>query len=203
MTTTDLSHPLIAYWIRFCNAFMAEVEKTSDARLTEVWHSLPARTGFHAENVLPRIASDLGLSLTTELFKVDAAMAMHASNGESVPIIFIECENDAATAAHEIRKLRALSCPLAVLITVIEWNPDVFGTKARRDHLLAEWGRIIQAHSEIWPRPGLIGIIVGEWGPDKHLRFYRLAFSCDGSICLPEAMVVDKVVSTNDPLAAL
>jgi hypothetical protein len=60
-------------------------------------------------------------------------------------------------------KLCAASCPLAVLITVIEWNPAVFPGKYRRSWLKAEWERTIKAHHELWPRDGVIAMIVGEW----------------------------------------
>lgn len=122
-------------------------------------------------------------------------MSVQASNGEWVPLIFIESENHATTAQHDMRKLCALACPLAVLITVIEWSPAVFDSRARRDDLLLEWGNVIKAHNEVWPRPGIIGIHVGEWEGDNHLRFYSLAFATNGTICVPESIVLDRLVS--------
>lgn len=193
----DASHPLVAYWLRFSEAFVDEVRATSPPDLAASWHSGPERTRLYTLGVLPKVAACLGLSLTTELFKVDAAMSVQASNGETVPVIFVESENDARTAVHEMRKLCAVSCPLAVLITVIEWNPEVFGPNARRDRLTSDWSRTIKAHAEIWQRPGIIGVLVGEWGLDDHLRFYRFAYSTDGTICLPEETVLDKLITSS------
>jgi hypothetical protein len=193
-TVTNSTDPLISYWFSFSDAFIAEIEHTLPADLLAAWGSPTERTQFYTLRVLPAVAQRLGLSHTKELFKVDVAMRRPASNGEMVPVVFIESENDATTAVHEMRKLCALSCPLAVLITVIEWNPDVYGAKAQRDHLTQAWSDIIKAHAEVWQRPGIIGVLIGEWGPDDHLRFYRFAYSMNGRICVQEKIVTDRHV---------
>lgn len=186
------NHPLIDFWLTFADAFVVEVDQMPVADVALAWASHKERTRLYASRVLPAVAQRLGLSHTKELFKVDAAMLRPASNGEQVPIVFIESENNATSSKHEMRKLCALSCPLAVLISVIEWNPDVYGPKARRESLTQAWSDIIRAHAEVWQRPGIVGVLVGEWGPDDHLRFYRLAYSMNGSVCVPETMVSDR-----------
>jgi len=185
-------------WTQFHRAFEAEIRGTSDEDLYAAWQKPSRRTKLYAGTIVPKIASHLGLSDISELFKVDWVMRTPCSTGEFVPVVFVESENVAKTAGHEMRKLCAISCPLAVLITVIEWNPTVFPKKASRDRLMTEWERIIKAHYEIWPRQGTIGVIVGEWGPNNFLRFYSLAYSTQGEICDQPSLLFEKPIGTID-----
>jgi hypothetical protein len=188
------SHPLIAYWLRFSCRFVAELQQAALADLQRAWQGgLPDRTNLYRQ-FMPRIATALDLELEPhEFLRVDWVMSSRASIGKAVPVIFIESENNARSAYEEMRKLCAVSSPLAVLITVKKWDPKLFGLRARRKRLTEQWTRIIKAHAEVWARPGLIGVLVGEWaeGIDYHLRFYSFAFSTDGTICWPESTVFD------------
>jgi len=194
MTLTQ--EQLISRWLQFRDAFVRQLERTSTDELRSAWTRPSRRTKLYTREVLPAIATDLELRPTTELFKVDAALRIPAPNGELVPIVFIESENVATTAGHEMRKLCAVSCPVAVLVTVVEWNPAVFGQKAWADRLQNEWQRIMKAHYEVWPRPGIIGIIVGEWGDDWWLRFYSLAYLTDGSVCVPQSEDFSRLIQS-------
>lgn len=189
---TSHGEPLVEYYLRFCDAFVERLAYLSDDALLSAWHGRTERTQFWTREVLPGVAEALGLKLTTELFKVDAAMSVASTNGEDIPVVFIESENEATTASHEMRKLAAISCPLAVLITVVEWNPVVFPGKSCRDRLMSEWAGILQARSNVWARPGVIGVIVGEWGSDERLRFYRFGLAIDGSVRVPEATAYER-----------
>jgi hypothetical protein len=98
------------------------------------WSSAKARTCLYKEMLAP-LATNLGtlieekLEAGSELFKVDFAICQN-SNDIKVPLIFIESENNAFSAEHEIRKLVNLAAPLRVLITVIQWmRKAVFGTR--------------------------------------------------------------------------
>jgi hypothetical protein len=108
-------------------------------------------------------------------FKVDFAIS-RISDGVTVPIIFIESENNPNSADHEVRKLVNLAAPLRVLITVAQWDDEsaiwVGRGGGHRSILLPRWEKIIRQHQMVWPRAGVIGILVGEWRPDKVFRFY-------------------------------
>lgn len=182
-----INPPLVDRWTAFRDSFIRQLQSTAPQLLRTAWQSATERTKLYTSSVIPAIAGDLGLSRADELFRVDAAMGKVASNGLTVPIVFVESENVAASigkARGEMYKLCSLSCPLAVLVTVVEWSPAIFGSRAREQELTMEWQRIIAAYHEVWPRTGIIGVIVGEWGPDNRLRFYSFAYSMEGTICV-------------------
>jgi hypothetical protein len=186
---TNSIHAGGALWFRFRDAFMTAVSAMETEQLTAAWASQTARTIFYRDSILKSVP---------ELFKVDFVMATQSSSGLQVPVIFIESENIAISASHEVCKLSALAVPLRVLITVVEWS-DLWTTGGRRKILLPQWQSIVRAHAEIWPHPGWLGIVIGEWGPDSHLRFYTLALGPDGEIRDPEAMKVDRLVGRGGP----
>jgi hypothetical protein len=168
-------------WCRFSTAFVEEINAASESALYFAWQKHSKRTELYGQDIIPGVASRLGLRNRGEFLRIDWAL-MKATSGETVPIVFVESENAAGTAGQEMRKLCAVSCPLAVLITVIEWDPNVYPTATQKERLMAEWGRIIRAHYALWPRPGIIAVIVGEWSPENTLSFYSLAYSTTGDI---------------------
>ncbi len=186
-------HPAGSLWCQFRDSFVNALSKVDNQVLADAWTRQSHRTSFYRELVLPQVSRDLGLDVGSELFKVDFVMKTRSSSAEPVPVIFIESENVAITAGDEVRKLSVLAVPLRVLITVGEWS-DHFPNSGLRKDLLPEWQAILRAHSEVWPHPGWLGILVGELGADEHLRFYALALGPDGEVRDAEEMKFDRYV---------
>ena len=198
-------------WRRFIEAFSAEIETLSVEQLATFWSSHPGRTQFY-RRMLPRLATGLGtlieeeLKAGHELFKVDFAISRNCEDVQ-VPIIFIESENNVFSAQHEIRKLVNLAAPLRVLITVAQldesgiWDGRGGG---HRSNLLSHWEKVIRQHQIVWPRPGVVGILVGEWRPDKWFRFYGYGYGEGHRLAVPnEEVILNKWVGYEDPLKAL
>jgi len=186
-------HPAGALWYSFRDSMVAALSTVEGDRIIAAWGSQTARTSFYRDYLLKSVAQDLEVSVAPELFKVDFVMTALSSSGLQVPVIFIESENIATSASHEVRKLAVLAVPLRILITVGEWS-DLWPSGGLRKILLPQWQAIIRAHAEMWPHPGWLGVVVGEWGPDSHLRFYTVALGPDGEIRDPEATRVDRYV---------
>lgn len=186
-------HPTGGLWYRFRDGLVKALSEVEEQHLIDAWSSQTTRTSFYRQLVLPPVARDLGLEIGGDLFKVDFVMTTPSSSGRAVPVVFIESENIATSAAHEVRKLSVLAVPLRVLITVVEWS-DLWPGGGRRKVLLPEWQAILRAHAEVWPHPGWLGVVVGEWGPDQHLRFYTLALGPDGEVRDPEETRIDRYV---------
>jgi|WetSurMetagenome_2_1015567.scaffolds.fasta_scaffold134014_1 hypothetical protein len=186
-------HPLTAYWQQFIELFAFHIKRASKTQLNAAWSSQTARTQFYTKNILPNVAAQMGLTTRTELFTVDLAMCAKASTGHDVPLIFIESENIAFSADHEVWKLCCLAAPLKILITCVEWSetPNFWPSGGAKTELLQRWLNIVRSHGEVWPQPGLLGIIVAEWGPDDKLRFYAIAIGNGGQICQPESVIVE------------
>jgi hypothetical protein len=182
-----------ALWTTFVSQFRSHIENAVSSHLVEAWSDAASRTRFYREVALQGVATSMGYEFGTELFTVDYVMWLEAG-GHKVPIIFIESENSAFTATHEIRKLACITAPLRILITVIEWDecPDVWHGRGQRAKPLTEWQSIIRAYNGVWPRAGLIGLLVGEWRPDGRLRFYANSFDSDGSFAATDEIVLER-----------
>jgi hypothetical protein len=102
-----------------------------------------------------------------EFLNIDHTLLLTQQN-HPVPWAFIESENDAGTAAAEIRKLCAVSAPLRVLLTRAEWwaeTADFFPPKRyenRRAQFLPVWTSIAVTHNQVWSNPGLLALLVAE-----------------------------------------
>ena len=184
-------NPAGALWFCFRDSLVDTLNRVDKQQLIDGWDSQTARTSFYRDYVLKNVAQDLNLVVRSELFKVDFVMAAQSSSGLQIPVIFIASENIATSASHEVCKLAILAVPLRVLVTVVEWS-DLCPSGGLRKILLPQWQSIMRAHAEIWPHPGWLGVVVGEWGLDNHLRFYMLALGPDGEIRDPEATRVDR-----------
>ena len=179
----------IDLWPHFLEAFKQFIELVPEQDLARGWSSPKDRTEFYRGAMLP-LAESLGkltggdLAARGELFKVDFAIS---SQPEIVPLIFVETENNPVSSHEEIRKLVNLAAPLRVLITVSEWDesPEVWKL-GNKDRLLSSWEHIIRAHHQVWPRPGIVGILVGEWHPQRELRFYAYAYGEGQRLAWPE-----------------
>jgi len=64
---------------------------------------------------MPAVAESLGLAHEREFLLID-----HVLSADSVPLVFIESENDAVAVA-ELRKLCSVAGPLKVVLTCVEW----------------------------------------------------------------------------------
>jgi len=181
------------HWKKFRDSLKGNLEAANQAALKNAWNSQPERTEFYTRKLLPKVAEDLGLYCTTELFKVDFALCAKSTSGHMVPLIFIESENDACSATHEMWKLCSLSAPLKVLISCIEWCEDPgywppFGIKGEKSRLLLDWKSIIKAHNEVWPQPCVYGIVIGEL-KENTLRFYSYGLGANGCELDPEGVL--------------
>jgi hypothetical protein len=202
----------IDLWHHFLEKFSAAIVESDVSHLARVWSSHKGRTQFYGEMLRP-LAARLGtlveeeLETGNELFKVDFAIS-RTSNGVTVPVVFIESENNAYSARHEIRKLVNLAAPLRVLITVAQWDEEsgiwVDRGGGHRSKLLPEWERVIREHQMVWPRAGVVGILVGEWRPDKTFRFYGYCYGEGHRLAVPvQEALLEKSVGYEDPHQAL
>jgi muramoyltetrapeptide carboxypeptidase LdcA involved in peptidoglycan recycling len=201
----------IDLWHRFTEQFSAEIKKSSEDELASAWRSPKERTQFYRKMLKP-LATSLGtlveenLETGNELFKVDFAISRN-SGDVKVPIIFIESENNPNSADHEVRKLVNLAAPLRVLITVSQWD-DVSGIwdllgGGHRSRLLPYWEQVIRQHQIIWPRAGVVGILVGEWRPNKTFRFYEYGFGEGHRLAGPtKDILLERYVKYEDPRQA-
>jgi hypothetical protein len=128
------------------------------------------------------VAHDLTLEFSREWLTVDYAMwSRPIDGGQRTPIVLVESENVPSGADHEVRKLCSLSAPLRVLITVAQWEDEAprWKSKGQRTVLSQHWHAIREAYAASWPDAGIVGVVVGEWGPpdDDTLRFYAFELS--------------------------
>jgi hypothetical protein len=187
------------YWVRFRASFREQLERTSTDRFGDAWHSEPERTAFYVRDILPPVAADLKLQKAPELFRVDMAMGVASPVG-MVPLIWIESENNADTATHEVRKLAALSGPVKVLITCCDWDdaPGAWKHGGKRNHYLEQWLSIVRSYAQTWPSASVFAIVVGEWN-DTRLRFYATVLDSDGDITEDNTILFDKTVGPAPP----
>lgn len=178
-------------WERFCKALGRQLDAATDEQLQRAWSAHTERTRFYTGQLLRNVAQDLHLRFNTELFKVDFAMWTKGAGG-GVPIVFIESENDASSAHHEVRKLACISAPLRVLFVTIQWDesPGVWPSGGMRRKLLDHWSSIIKEYQGVWPRSGIFALVVGEWQPSHVLRFYANAFDADGNLLADEDQIL-------------
>lgn len=186
--------PLSIYWASFLNAFKRELSETCDDDFRKAWTSSRNRTQYYEENLLRKVAQALGLSFKKEEFKIDYTLCHSEENGYEVPVIFIESENIASSAHHEIRKLCCLHAPLKVLIVCAEWStdPGSWSHGGQKDKLLSDWSLQIKAHNKIWPSPNFTGIIVAEW--NQQLKYYSVAFNHLGEIADDHQVLFERTV---------
>jgi hypothetical protein len=126
-------------WADFVCQLKIYLESADRGALVGAWERSANRTEFYRTVALRKIATAMGYEFGRELYKVDFVM-WKVVDSEKVPVIFIESENDAMTATHEIQKLCCIAAPLRVLITVVEWDESkgVWRSGGYRRALLAK-----------------------------------------------------------------
>lgn len=187
--------PIIDYWKKFRDAFTDELSKVTDGDLSEAWKSSENRTKLYEERILPQVAEVMGLVLRKEEFKVDYTLCKPTGNDYDVPLVFVESENVASSAEHEIRKLCCLHAPLKILITCAEWSdePNAWSHGGVKEALLERWRNQVWLHNKEWPSPCITGVVVAEW--NQSLRYYALAFDCFGDIVDEHGLVFERKIS--------
>lgn len=83
-----------ALWGRFQEAFKARIFSTSSESLVVAWSANGQRTWFYEKDLMPSVASALGLVHGKEEFTVDYIMSRISVQGISVPQVFVESENE-------------------------------------------------------------------------------------------------------------
>jgi hypothetical protein len=154
----------MALWQEFRRRFAEALDEVQPQHLEFVWRQRTTRTAFYAGIVLERVAHLLNLEHAAEFLNIDHVLLARRQT-HRIPQIFLESENDATGAHEEVRKLCAVSAPLRVLLTVVEWDVEegVWPSPGnRRDEFLRAWGAIAAAHNEVWRNRGVLALLVGE-----------------------------------------
>lgn len=187
--------PLVSYWTRFVDAFIDEISSLPNEALSEAWQSSANRTRLYEHRVLPQVASKMSLRFKKEEFRVDFTFCKAVLDTYEVPVIFIESENIATSAHHEIRKLCCLHAPLKVLIVCAEWSdePGAWPHGGCKQVLLEQWRQQINAHNREWASSSTIGIIVAEW--NQLLRYYAVAFNHFGDVVDDHRIIFEREVT--------
>lgn len=173
--TQTMRYDPATLWSDFQISFCRAIHAADEAQMRAAWRSPGTRTHFYANELMSRVARDLGLEpSSSEWMTVDYTLWSRSDAGEPTPAVLIESENNSFDAAHEVRKLCSLAAPLRVLITVVEWEDLLprWTKPGNRKALTERWRHIREAYSSAWPDNGIVGVLVGEWGPDHVLRFH-------------------------------
>lgn len=173
-------------WPEFLIAFGRVLDRCLPQAILNAWSTWTNRTSFYASDVLRAVAKEeLNLEYgTKEFLNIDHVFR----DSCRIPRVFIESENKVTTAEEEIWKLCAVSCPLRVLLTVVEWdlNQEIWTPShaSQQKVLLPQWGKIAADHHKVWPTPSSLALLVGElcdpvkYGRPTHKEFqyYRFRF---------------------------
>src|SRR5271157_1214041 len=105
-------------WRNFEDALVKELNARSLAEFKSAWASLPAKTEFYRTILLKKVGDRLKYELGCEHLLRDFVLF----NKDRVPVVFIESENNHASASHEIEKLCAVSSPVKALFLSCSWS---------------------------------------------------------------------------------
>ena len=173
--------PLLAYWTQFKHALIHELDSLDDSVLSNAWKSASNRTALYDQSVIQNVAKQMELEFVKEDFKIDYTLCKNVDN-YMVPLIFIESENDARSADHEIRKLSCMNAPLKVLIICTEWSDESgfwsHGGEKRR--LSEQWAKQIKAHGSVWASNSITAVVIAEWKDE--LRYYSFVCNSNGEM---------------------
>lgn len=162
-------------WNMFKESLFKEINTINKEQLVKAWDSCKDRSNFYFDFLFPRIANELGLEYKKEaVFRFDGVMFKKAVNGQPVPIIYIESENDAKSTVREVYKLCSLNAPLKLLFICQLWSQE------RKEELMQDfWIDIIDAFKNEIGLVGSIGFINAE-SRDGRLRFHLILVNEDG-----------------------
>jgi hypothetical protein len=121
-------------------------------------------------------------------------MATINSRGHAIPKIYIESENNYASAEQEVRKLCTINSPLRVLITQTKkaFTAD-FTSPAHKQ--LREWQSIVRSHHEDSPDfMGVISVIVGKMDGNG-IEFVACTFRSTGDLLRPLSRLLRREMS--------
>lgn len=174
--------PTLSFWREFLSAFAKGLSATSGEEFLKAWESSGNRTALYEGALLKNVSETMGLTFKKEEFKVDYTFCAIDDNGYDVPMVFVESENIATSAHHELRKLCCLHAPLKVLIVCAEWSdePNAWKHGGYKNQALKQWATQILAHNKAWPSPSTTGVIVAEW--NASLKYYATAFDHLGEV---------------------
>lgn len=153
-----------------------------------LWHANASeRTSLYLKRLLPPITEACHASWATrELHRFDAVFGTDVIDPESnskfrIPTLFLESENVADSAHHELERLCWSFAPVRLLITVAEWHESQFPRTASRFRLRNQWDQYLKGFSDNlrrWGdrRNGVIAIMVGECGTDGLLWYYSYEY---------------------------
>lgn len=184
-------NPIIQYWKKFQSEFKNALDEQSFEDLSYAWLSQTNRTSFYENNLIPKIATSMNLEFINEDFKIDYTLCQRVED-YLAPLIFIESENNAQTATHELRKLNCLNAPLKVLVVCSEWCDEQGFWKhgGGRKNLTETWLKNIKSHGNVWPSNSITAIIVAEW--KDNLRYYSFACNSNGEIVDEHKILFEK-----------
>lgn len=176
-------------WQRFVVALTDSMRSQPDEAFRAGWASCAARTRWYAEVIMPSVAMALGLEFEREFLLIDYVMSE-----SSIPLIFIESENDAfAVAGDELRKLASVAGPLKVLITCVEWSdtPGDWPDGGRKEELLRDWSGVLNSHHARRPQDCIFGICVAEICGSR-FRLYTKGLGPDGAVVEDERVSLER-----------
>jgi hypothetical protein len=180
-------------WFKFREEFKQFIEKTPINKLSSIASSKPKRTSYYQAEVMPYIASELGLVHGNEEFKVDYVMSKRTSSDLLIPKVYIESENDFNSATQEVRKLCSLNSELRVLVTAYEGKIVYDELQAKFFSKLREWQNIIREHKKENKEffRGTIGMIFCHINKkDRELDFYCCSFWDNGDLQQPLSLLL-------------
>ena len=179
-------HEPMELWNKFREHFFAHLRSMSTDQLHKFWHvSAQCRTEQYREILKQMASGGNGMrrdDYDREQLRIDARFCEKVDEVK-VPIVLVEYENVCKRSHEEVAKLLSTSVPLRVLMTMGQWSEKQYA-KTWSSTSLSNWERTIRSFAKLleaygMPLRGVLGILVGECGPepDRILRYYY--FHCD------------------------
>jgi hypothetical protein len=159
-------------WDSFKNSFVASIKETEVTAFKDAWKSCGDRTKFYFDDLLRKVALKLGLGFQTEKpFRIDGIFVKTAGQTTTVPIIYLESENNATNSHEEVYKLCCLNAPLKVLIVCTDWNSEIWKNKIIYGH----WHYIVEDFQDELSLNGYFAFIIAAW--DETLKFHSFVLN--------------------------
>jgi hypothetical protein len=104
-------------WSEFKTKLIKVLQEDLDPKQLERLKVPSERKYFFDEQVFPSVAKELNLHYKKEFLRIDYSFYKAGSRGWSVPLIFIESENNWVSCYEETLKLCSVTAPLKILLT--------------------------------------------------------------------------------------